>query len=39
MSEEKNYIRLDIIQEDPQGEENPILSIFKALVESDLGEI
>lgn len=48
LSDEKNYIRLDIIQEDnrpgaiqedPQGEENPVLSILKALVESDLGEM
>lgn len=48
LSDEKNYIRLDIIQEDnrpgaiqedPQGEENPVLSILKALVESDLDEM
>jgi len=43
LNEEKNYIRLDIIQEDnrpgavqeePQGEENPILSALKALIEA-----
>ena len=43
LNEEKNYIRLDIIQEDnrpgavqeePQGEENPVLSALKALIEA-----
>lgn len=43
LSKEKNYIRLDIIQEDnrqgavqeaPQGEENPVLSALKTLIES-----
>ena len=43
LSEEKNCIKLDIIQEDdrpgavqeaPQGEENPVLSALKALIES-----
>jgi hypothetical protein len=43
LSEEKNCIRLDIIQEDnrqgavqeaPQGEENPVLSALKTLIES-----
>ena len=43
LSEEKSCIRLDIIQEDnrlsavqeaPQGEENPVLSALKTLIES-----
>ena len=43
LSEEKNCIKLDIIQEDdrpgavqeaPQGEENPVLSTLKTLIES-----
>lgn len=43
LNEEKNSVRLDIIQEDnrqgavqeaPQGEENPILSTLKTLIES-----
>jgi uncharacterized protein YndB with AHSA1/START domain len=43
LSEEKSFIRLDIIQEDnragavqeaPQGEENPVLGAMKALIES-----
>lgn len=43
LSEEKSCIRLDIIQEDnrqgavqeaPQGEENPVLSALKVLIES-----
>ena len=43
LSEEKNCIKLDIIQEDdrpgavqeaPQGEENPVLNALKALIES-----
>ncbi|NOU18052.1 MAG: SRPBCC domain-containing protein [Bacteroidales bacterium] len=43
LTEEKNSIRLDIVQEDsrpgavqeaPQGEENPVMGALKALIES-----